>query len=87
MDQFRKCNGRLASSLRVAVIVSVIIVIFFAVTFVFFFVFFLIWFLSKEDIGSRRVVRRIRVGTFWMYFGHSQSYASNSVTERQWAEH
>jgi hypothetical protein len=42
--------------------------------------------LSKEDIVSQRVIRTIRVGMFWMGFGHSQSYASYSVTERHWAK-
>jgi len=37
----------------------VIIVTFFAIAFVFLFVFFLVWLLSKEDIGSYQLIRRV----------------------------
>jgi hypothetical protein len=63
----------LPCSLRVAVVaVVVIIVVFFAVAFIFLFVFFLVWLLSKEDIGSYRPIRRVRVEAFWMYSAHAQ---------------
>jgi hypothetical protein len=62
---------------RVALIVLVplvvIIVIVFAVALVFLFVFG--WLLSKEDIGSYRPIKRVGVGTFWMYSAHVQWYA------------
>jgi len=48
-----------ARSLRVAVTVVIILVIIFAVAFVFLFVFLLVWLLSKEDIGSYRMIRRV----------------------------
>ena len=68
----------LPCSLRVAVVaVVVIIVVFFAVAFIFLFVFFLVWLLSKEDIGSYRPIRRVRVGAFWMYSAHIRWYASH----------
>jgi hypothetical protein len=60
-------------SLRVSVVAFVvIIVIFFAVAVIFLFVFFLVWLLSKEDIGSYRPIRRVRVEAFWMYAAHAQ---------------
>src|SRR5713101_1340041 len=62
-----------ARSLRIAVVVfAVIIVVFFAVAFVFLFLFFLVWLLSKQDVGSYRPIRRVRVGAFWMYSAHIQ---------------
>jgi hypothetical protein len=45
-----------------------------AVAFIFLFVFFLVWLLSKEDIGSYRPIRRVRVEAFWMYAAHAQWY-------------
>ncbi len=66
-------------SLRVAVVGVVITVIFFffffffAVAFVFLLlVFFLVWLLAKEDIGSYRLIRKVRFGAFQMYCGHGQ---------------
>ena len=68
----------LPCSLRVAVVAFVvIIVVFFAVAFIFLFVFFLVWLLSKEDIGSYRPIRRVRVEAFWMYSAHIRWYASH----------
>jgi hypothetical protein len=54
-------------------VVVVIIVIFFAVAvvFIFLFVFFLVWLLSKEDIGSYRLIRRAGIGAIWMYSAHT----------------
>ncbi len=62
-----------ARSLRIAVVVfAVIIVIFFAVAVVFLFVFFRVWLFSKEDIGSDRPIRGVRIGAFWIYSAHIQ---------------
>jgi hypothetical protein len=72
-----------ARSFRVAVIIFVVfIVIFFAATFVVFFFllhFFFGWLVSKETFGSYRPIRRVRVGTFWMYSVHAQWYASSPL--------
>ena len=79
-DGNHECKQAGARSLRVAVVFVVIIVIFFAVApvflFVFVFVFVLVWLLSKEDIGSFRPTKRVRVGAFWTYSAHAQWYAS-----------
>ena len=49
-----------ARSLRVAIVAFVLTVIFFlpAVVLLFVFVIFLVWVVSKEDIGSCRLIRR-----------------------------
>jgi hypothetical protein len=48
---------------------------FLAVVFVLVFVLFVIGSLAKEEIGSYRTMRRVRVGAFWTYSAHAQSYA------------
>jgi hypothetical protein len=67
----------LPCSLRVAVVgrVIIILIFFFFAAFVFLLVFFLVWLLSEEYIGSYRPIRRVRVGTFWMYAAHAKWYA------------
>jgi hypothetical protein len=65
IGDLRKCNGRLACSLRVAfVIVSVVVLVLFV------FLFFLGWLLSKEDLGSYRPIKSVRVKAFWTFSAH-----------------
>src|SRR5947207_7570581 len=65
----------LPCSLRVSVVAFVVIIVFFfAVAFIFLFVFFLVWLLAKEEVGSYRLIRRVRVEALCMYGAHAQWY-------------
>jgi hypothetical protein len=61
----------------------VIIVIFFAVAFVFLFVFLLVWLLSKEGIGSCRLIRRAGIWAIWMYSAHTYMVRLVPLGQRQ----
>ena len=63
-------------------VVIIVIFLFFAVAFVVLFLFFLGWLLSKEDIGSRRLIRSGCVGAFWTFSAHAQMVRLHPVCKR-----
>jgi hypothetical protein len=62
------------------------LVTFFAVAFVFLFVFFLVGLLSKEDIGLRRAIRKVRAEVLSEYSAHVHMLLCAGWRERRvWA--